>query len=473
MSESTVYMLVYGLAVAPLGMGMLSLQLRRVAAAWPLRRTQVALRAFCEDRGWSEPDEDPTGSRACGILDGRNVKLEVGRDPSADDGSTQVRSVWIRIRFARGEDAWPRTTLLVELHRRAVLKGEARSAQAVLGSELGRFALAEDLFEVTATEVRFDRFTNQCDHEDIAMLLSRVGHTWRALSSQAPNAVLRQQVLQGPNPSIRVAALCSLVSDPHTGDHAPLLRRALADPSAEVRLEAALRIGDEGNEVLSRLLNSDHHVDLRIRAFVALTQRQPALVVESLDELTRDRSDRLTDAVVRWAADNGHMDLLKRVLADENAPTGARIQAISALEHPSNEPLFYPCLEPSVAPGLVIAAADALGRIGSGPAKAKLGGLLVRGAHHRSVCLAARAALELIQARTTADSGRLSLVDPNDPEGALSLTPDCGNVGARRSGASSSDPLHPRPRFAEPPEPPGSSGPPSGAAVVTSFQGAG
>jgi hypothetical protein len=421
MSESAVYMFVYGLAVAPLGMGMLSLQLRRVAAGWPLRRAQVALRAFCRAHGWLPPSERTNGSQAFGLLDDRSVRLELGRDPSAEDGAHQPRSVWIRIRFPRGEDAWPRLPLLVDLHRAAVLRGSRKAARAVLGSELGRFAQAEDLFEVTEREVRFDRFTSDCGHEELTMLMARVVHSWRHLSERSPEEVLEQQVLHGPEPSVRIAALRALVSPARAPAVSSVVRRALSDASSEVRLEAALRAGDDGIESLIRLIEPEHEVDVRLRAFFALKQRAPDRLRPRIESLIRDDSDRITDAVIEWVAEQAAHPSLVALVEDRAAPVAARIQALRLVEPEDRRTLSLRCLEPGTPTDLLVTAIDALGRIGSHPAKAQLGALLLRGPAQRRVRLAARAALELIQARTTADGGRLSLVLPDDPDGALSL----------------------------------------------------
>ncbi|MEM9112958.1 MAG: HEAT repeat domain-containing protein [Myxococcota bacterium] len=420
MSESSVYRLVYGMAVAPLGMGMLSLQLRRWTARLPLSRARQAVQDLCRLQGWGRPEQEQAGTHARGLLGKTPVHLHIGPDPGGEDGGL---SVWVRLRIPRTEDPWPSKALLVDLSRGLVLRGDAEAGQAVLGSELGRFAKSEDLFEVLPNEIRFDRFCRACTHEDLAMLVSRVVHTWTGLTRSAPAEVLAQQVLHGAAPEVRVGALRCLVPRPRRCEeselHRELLLRALTDPAPEVRLEAGLRLGPDGIEVLRGLLEEDLDPELRLRAFLGLARQSCELGLRWCHRMLRDPSERVSLAVVEWAGHAGHHDELEALVRDSGPPVSSRVRAMLALESPDREGLFVECLNESSAPEIVSTAADLLGRVGGIEARRRLHGLLRRGAS-RKVIVSTRAALELLATRVRAEGGRVSLIDASSGEGALS-----------------------------------------------------
>jgi hypothetical protein len=448
MSESTVYMLVYGMAVAPLGMGMLSLQLRRWTARLPLSRARHAVHDLCRLQGWSRPEQDQAATHARGLLGKTPVHLHIGPDPGADEGA---HSVWVRLRIPRGADPWPNHPLLVDLSRGLVLRGDAEAGQAILGSELGRFAKSEDLFEVLPNEIRFDRFSRSCTHEDLAMLLSRVVHTWTSLTRSEPRTVLSQQVLHGAGLDIRVGALRCLIPRPRPSEeadaHRPLLLRALTDPAPEVRLEAALRLGPDGREVLETLLREQLDPELRIRAFLGLGRQDLETGRAWTPRMLRDPSERVSLAVVEWAGQEGLWAQLDSLVRDPASPIGPRVRALLALESPDREALFLDCLGDGAPPELVATAADVLGRVGGLEARRQLHQLLRRGTS-RKAALSVRAALELLATRVHAEGGRVSLIDPSSGAGALSAPKpsrrverdekDTGRYGGSGPGPSAS-----------------------------------
>jgi hypothetical protein len=227
----------------------------------------------------------------------------------------------------------------------------------------------------------------------------------------------------------------SYPNDPAT---ASALRQALADERPEVRLHAALALGEEGTPVLLDLAGADAIADeLASHALRALAERVPAEVaVAALQRALRLRRQQTVCAAAEALARVGgpeHVGLLAKVLAAEAGEIVAvAARALGALGGDEAEAALLAALE-SDELEVKLAAVTALGVAGSAravlPVREATEGLMVDGDLRR----AGRQAVAAIQSRLLGASpgqlslaagaaGQLSLADA-DGRGQVSLAP--------------------------------------------------
>lgn len=239
-----------------------------------------------------------------------------------------------------------------------------------------------------------------------------------------------------PEPGVRARSLVTLVREfpKHSATREALLA-AREDPDAEVRLRAALALGDEGRDVLLALASGEGAEDATTaRAVAALGARlDPAEARKLLGRALRTRRMATAQASMEIL---GHqrgpeaVAMLARVLAIEKGELAvAAAGALGTTHDPGAEaPLVRALDSPSGA--LRDAAARALGRTGTATAVPPLKAAEAR---YSDVARTARQAIAEIQARLTGaepgqlslaaaagDVGRLSLADA-DPAGRLTL----------------------------------------------------
>jgi len=204
-------------------------------------------------------------------------------------------------------------------------------------------------------------------------------------------------------------------------------RAACSDPSDDVRTRAAIALGDEGRSTLLEVARREDADDVAAgRAIAALHDH---LTIEDAKEiLGRALRSRRTETAHESLASLGRradvtaVPVIAKVLAIEKgelAVTAARALAETGL--PAAEAPLLAALERD-APGLRVAAAEALGRVGSAAAVLPLKEIETQ-YRDDATRRAARQAVAAIQSRLPgASPGQLSLA-PADA-GALSLAED-------------------------------------------------
>ena len=210
----------------------------------------------------------------------------------------------------------------------------------------------------------------------------------------------------------------------HPGTRAALERAARSDRDAEVRLQAALALDQDGWPTLEELATSGAVEDaISARAFEGLGEhvaagRAPRLLEESL-AAGRVLTARAAAKVLGGAGD-AHVPALVAVLEHATDVAGAAATALgqtgsAAAEEPLRAALSHK------SPDVRAAAADALGRVGTAASVPSLKELAQRsGGRLRSAALAS---LDRIRSRLKGiEPGRLALTAGADGQLALSDT---------------------------------------------------
>jgi len=225
------------------------------------------------------------------------------------------------------------------------------------------------------------------------------------------------------------------------------LLAALGDQDATVRVQAAIAVGPEGRAVLFETATKEGVEDeLAAKAIVALGEEFP--ISDAIERLQRTRRSDATalpcaciDAISRARTPEA-VAVLAGVLTDAREDVAvAAAQGLAASPSEEGERALVASLGHDVA-AVRIAAADALGRIGSPQAVTPL--RECAGAHRFDGALrrAARQAIVEIQARVTGaspgqlslaagDAGQITLVE-EDQRGQVSLEPGGEEPAAKK-----------------------------------------
>jgi len=273
-----------------------------------------------------------------------------------------------------------------------------------------------------------------------------------------------------PHPRVRLQDLLTLIRE-FPGD--PATRRALLlardDGSDEVRLRAAVALGEEGTDILLDLASGEGSSDAcAARAIAELGGRLPADRCSGILEATIP-AGRARTAIACMGSLSGRGEaavepLGRALLGRFDAPrvpfallTRMRVAAARALGETGAPPAEGPLVSALRRPAMEvrIAAAEALGKVGSAGAVPFL-----REAEGRSpeeaLQRAARQAVASIQARLSgAEHGQLSLAGAGEEAGKLSLA-EAGRSGELSFPAGDA-PL--RPPATDMAEAPGEEGP--------------
>jgi hypothetical protein len=204
------------------------------------------------------------------------------------------------------------------------------------------------------------------------------------------------------------------------------LHRACRDPREDVRLEAALGLGRDGQGTLREIARLAASDALGVRAVQALgvdLTFDDALA--SLERARRTRHLRTAVACIEALGRLRGPEVTRRLANVLTGEAGglavAAARALGATGDPTAEPVLLEALAESKEMPLRIAAADALGAVGTAeavPALQEAG----EGLWDRPLRKAAREAIVQIQSRLGgASPGQLSLVEGEDAEGRLSL----------------------------------------------------
>lgn len=244
-----------------------------------------------------------------------------------------------------------------------------------------------------------------------------------------------------PLPEVRMQCLLTLVRE--CADHAAtrqVLGEACVDAHPQVRLRAAMALGERGTETLLALARDGDVTDeLSARAVRALGQRGAASWLKLLKgALAAERFETARACIARLgesAQAEAVAPLGALVTTRSTALAAAAADALGALGRPEAEGPLVAALRRDSEP-LAAAAARALGRCASVAVVPELRALDQR-PHERDTRRAAREAIARIQARVsgatpgqvslaTADAGRLSLM--TGEAGQVTLAPPNGEA---------------------------------------------
>ena len=251
-------------------------------------------------------------------------------------------------------------------------------------------------------------------------------------------ARLARNARDDPRRGVRVRNVRALLEAfPDHDQTRQALHAALGDPDDEVRLQAALSIGEGGSQTLLELASSERTDDaLAERAIQAVGHRLQVDDVEAiLARARRTQRPATARACVDWLGLRGGPEVIPTIVgvlasADRELAVGAA-RALAAAGTTTAEGPLREALDLGHDPEVLVAVARALGRVGSTAAVMPL-----RAAAERvgdgDVARAVRQAIAEIQARlqgaapgqlslATGEEGRVSLVGEDDARGQLSL----------------------------------------------------
>jgi hypothetical protein len=219
---------------------------------------------------------------------------------------------------------------------------------------------------------------------------------------------LSQNARGDPSPAMRHQNLVLLIAHhPSAEETLVACRNALNDIDVFVRLLAAKHLGDEGMPALRGIVHAEYaHEEARVLAVQHLAKNHPRSAAEVLAKLLWSSSSRVMFASLRGLL---YLDpaLVRRTEIEVRL-----IDLASSSDRSMN-----------------VTAVDLLARVGGGRALASLHALAKGMFNDAGVKEAARSAIEAIEARLgAAESGRLSIVDPLEREGALSVATEEGAV---------------------------------------------
>lgn len=227
---------------------------------------------------------------------------------------------------------------------------------------------------------------------------------------------LAQNALDDACVEVRLNNLLTLAREfPDSAVTASALRTACSDPVPEIRRRAALALGDEGRPVLRALLDSEADDLCMARTVATLALELPAeRTLSILERALRGRCLETARAcldVLGRRGDPTTIPVLAKVLAVElRSEIGvAAASALGSMSHPQAEEPLAKALRYESAE-LRIAAAQALGRVGSVAAVVPLKDCAANDKRDRELERAVRQAISEIQSRATgASPGQVSL----------------------------------------------------------------
>jgi hypothetical protein len=249
-------------------------------------------------------------------------------------------------------------------------------------------------------------------------------------------ARLAENVRSEPVPAVRLANLLTLAREyPGYAVTGEALRAASRDPDDEVRLRAAIALGDDGRDVLSQMASSLDVADGgSARAVSALGEDldvgEAGRILHRSLEAERRATARAAVAALGRAGGPEVVEPLTAVLRDEDDElVVAAAKALGATGSAAAEPELIAALDrdgPTVWPAI----AEALGRVGTAAAVAPLRTMASRFPFDLGLRRAARQAIAEIHSRLTgATPGQLALAD--EDAGRVSLAEE--NVQGRVS----------------------------------------
>ncbi len=424
--------------------GMKSRQAR--LANWRAAASELDLTMV--EAGWFETDE------ITGQLDGFDVKMD-----TFTRGSGKNATTYTRITVGGGGIPWDLglkgeglgSTLKkiftgddievkdAQFDDEILIQGDEQTVVALLGEDTRErvASLIREGGHVSEGTVYYEETGTMDDASTIVSWIRFLAAVAGGLSLSRAN--VRQRLARNAgadsNPAVRQRNLDLLIRN-HGGSAArDAAQRALSDPSAGVRLQAALYLGDAGFEVLAGIVrDAASGLVARTRALRYLGSRYPdKAVVPLLEEAVSDSDPLIARVAVRQLGRVRHRAVIEmlvpRIAADgDRALMVAIADALASLSAPQAEGKLVELLEHSET-DVRVAAARALATCGTVAAVEPLmkhtKGFFTDGDLKR----AAADAIAAIQSQLRdVDAGRLSVVEPTDHTGSLSLSEDRGSL---------------------------------------------
>jgi HEAT repeat protein len=221
------------------------------------------------------------------------------------------------------------------------------------------------------------------------------------------------------------------------------LLAASSDDDDEVRLRAAMALGDLGREVLLQVASSSEVTDDRAaRALTALGEhlagaRAIGILRDALAAGRAATARAAVDALGRLGGRDVVEPLSAVLLAEDDELARSAAAALGSSGKPTAEPALIAALD-RAAPRTWIAVAEALGEVGTAAAVEPLRELGDRHLLGLSFQRASRQAIAEIQARLGVSPGQLALAEGESGRLALTETGLEGRVSVPVEGESSS-----------------------------------
>ena len=416
--DPTVFLWFYGLALAPLGMGALSLPVRWWAGRLPWLRALKHLERFRRAAGFRAANPTPVRVDLEGVRAGVPVRVSCWHDGPAQG----PRNVAYRVDVALVSP--PVHGLVVESRSLATLSGPPDWLWAVVAT--GIFSETEghrQHVQLDGGVLSLSSFGPPLAVCALQALVDQVVSARAELDGRSLEPVLRRLARRARLAGHRRRCLETYLR--RRFDRRAIWR-ALRDADADVRLVAASAwpSSPAGRAELRRQLAEPGDEDRRLRALRATAAHAPDLLDELWERLLTGGPPRLAERAVEAARELGRLEQLADLVRNEMASVEARVAALERLEQP-DEPVFETLcrqlLHEPVPQPLRLAAVDALGRVGAPQTVGLLRRLGAEAPLHSDLFIACRAAVDLIQARCSADMGALSLIEGRSSPGSLSL----------------------------------------------------
>jgi hypothetical protein len=236
---------------------------------------------------------------------------------------------------------------------------------------------------------------------------------------------IAENARRDPEAGVRLFNLLLLIRErPGAPDTLRVLRGACSDASPQVRLQAAIALGDEGRNVLLKLAENAEDDAVSAQAVSHLGGKLP--FERARDILSRSLREGLLQTARACLEVLGHrraaaIGTLERVMTEEKGELAAAAAlALGTTGEAAAEPPLLEALR-SEDGDLREAAATALGRVGSIAAVQPLKEAAERSLFDLALRRASRQAIAEIQSRLGASPGQLSLAEAE--AGQLSLAP--------------------------------------------------
>jgi len=429
----------------------LRLQILRDAAQLCGLRVESTSRPFL-DSLWIKARSGPAtvwiedaaeGSRKLGP----QIRIEVPGPP----GFSSVR---IRSEAEKPSGAWEIEIGDERFDSTFYVEGPTRLLSVLLDAETRRLLArvnAEGRLAIIGGEIRI-----KTSDKDVETLLPLLLDLTRRFSEEVDIAQrLAENAREDPTAGVRLRNLLVLIRGfPGEPGILETLRAACSDASAQVRLRAAMALGDEGRDVLVALAESVEDDSCAAQAVAHLGQDLPfertrALLAQAL-RWRRSQTARACLEALGRSNDAADVEVLAKVLTVEKGELAAAAAlALGATGCPAAEPPLLLALQREKA-DIRVAAATALGRAGSAAAVLPLKEAIERHPRDPDLRRATRQAIGEIQSRlqgaspgqlslAEAEAGQLSLAQSEagqlslaiDPAGQLSLPPGDAQPSAR------------------------------------------